>query len=53
VYLGNVPGTDGESTYCYNCHTKLIGRVGYRITTNQIKDSKCPNCGTEIAGFGL
>ncbi len=53
VYLGNVPGTDGENTYCYNCHTKLIGRVGYRITANNIKDSKCPNCGTEIAGFGL
>jgi pyruvate formate lyase activating enzyme len=53
VYLGNVPGTDGENTYCYNCHTKLIGRIGYRITTNQIKDSKCPNCGTQIAGFEL
>ncbi len=53
VYLGNVPGTDGENTYCYKCHTKLIGRIGYRITANQIKDSKCPNCGTEIAGFGL
>ena len=21
VYLGNVPGTDGENTYCYSCHT--------------------------------
>jgi pyruvate formate lyase activating enzyme len=53
VYLGNVPGTDGENTYCYNCHTKLIGRIGYRITAHQIKDSKCPNCGTAIAGFEL
>ncbi|MCL5282629.1 MAG: AmmeMemoRadiSam system radical SAM enzyme [Planctomycetes bacterium] len=53
VYLGNVPGTDGENTYCYQCHTKLIGRIGYRITANQIENSKCPNCGTEIAGFGL
>lgn len=53
VYLGNVPGTDGENTYCYNCHTKLIERVGYRIVANRIKDSKCPKCGTEIAGFGL
>jgi pyruvate formate lyase activating enzyme len=53
VYLGNVPGTEGENTYCYQCRTKLIGRVGYRITANQIKDSKCPNCGTAIAGFEL
>jgi len=53
VYLGNVPGTDGENTYCYHCHTKLIQRVGYRIIANHIKDSKCPKCGTQIAGFGL
>ncbi len=53
VYLGNVPGTDGENTYCYNCHTRLIERVGYRIIANRIKDSKCPKCGTAIAGFGL
>ncbi len=52
VYLGNVPGSDGENTYCHNCHTKLIERIGYRIMANRIKDSKCPNCGTEIAGFG-
>ncbi|MCX5646340.1 MAG: AmmeMemoRadiSam system radical SAM enzyme [Phycisphaerae bacterium] len=53
VYLGNVPGTDGENTYCYHCHTKLIERRGYRIIANHIKDSKCPNCGTQIAGFGV
>jgi pyruvate formate lyase activating enzyme len=53
VYLGNVPGTDGENTYCHNCHTRLIERMGYRIIANHIKDSKCPKCGAEIAGFGL
>jgi pyruvate formate lyase activating enzyme len=53
VYLGNVPGSDGENTYCYNCRRKLIERVGYRIAANHIQDSKCPQCGTEIAGFGL
>ncbi|MBM4025379.1 MAG: AmmeMemoRadiSam system radical SAM enzyme [Planctomycetes bacterium] len=53
VYLGNVPGTDGENTYCYNCRRKLIERVGYRIKANHIQDSKCPQCGTDIAGFEL
>jgi pyruvate formate lyase activating enzyme len=53
VYLGNVPGTDGENTYCYNCRKKLIERIGYRIIANHIKDSKCPDCGTRIAGFGV
>ncbi len=53
VYLGNVPGTKTESTFCYNCHRMLIERIGYRIVDNVIKDSKCPDCGTQIAGFEL
>jgi pyruvate formate lyase activating enzyme len=53
VYLGNVPGSTSESTFCYQCGRMLIERIGYRIANNSIKDSKCPDCGTEIAGFGL
>ncbi len=53
VYLGNVPGSKSESTFCYNCDRMLIKRVGYQIAANNIKDSKCPSCGTEIAGFEL
>jgi pyruvate formate lyase activating enzyme len=53
VYLGNVPGTEGENTSCHSCHTRLIERVGYRIIANRIQDSKCPKCGTPVAGFGL
>jgi pyruvate formate lyase activating enzyme len=53
IYLGNVPGSKSESTFCYNCGRMLIERVGYRIAANHIADSCCPDCGTEIAGFGL
>jgi len=53
VYLGNVPGSKSESTFCYNCDRMLIKRVGYQIAANNIKNSKCPSCGTEIAGFEL
>ena len=53
VYLGNVPGTKSESTFCYKCNKTLIERIGYTIAFNHIMDSKCPDCGTEIAGFGL
>jgi pyruvate formate lyase activating enzyme len=53
VYLGNVPGARSESTFCYNCGQIVIERVGYRIVANKIKDAKCPDCGTEIAGFEL
>jgi pyruvate formate lyase activating enzyme len=53
IYLGNVPGGKFESTFCYNCGRMLIERIGYRIAVNNIEDSKCPGCGTEIAGFEL
>ncbi|MHC4641043.1 MAG: AmmeMemoRadiSam system radical SAM enzyme [Planctomycetota bacterium] len=53
VYLGNMPGSKSESTFCYKCGRILIERVGYRILTNHITNSCCPDCGTEIAGFGL
>jgi pyruvate formate lyase activating enzyme len=53
VYLGNMPGAKSESTHCYHCGRMLIERTGYRIVANHIKDAKCPQCGTAIAGFGL
>ena len=48
VYSGNIPGDEGESTYCYNCGKVLIPRYGYRLGKTHIKDSKCEYCGAEI-----
>jgi hypothetical protein len=31
----------------------LIERVGYRIVSNTVENSKCPDCGADIAGFEL
>ena len=53
VYLGNLPGSKSESTFCYNCGRALIERIGYRILANHIANSCCPDCGTKIAGFEL
>ena len=53
VYLGNVPGSASESTFCPQCGRMLIERLGYRIVANHIKDSRCPDCSTEIAGVEL
>lgn len=50
VYVGNLPSHPGENTYCHQCKTELIHRVGYRIATNAIKDGKCAKCGTAIPG---
>jgi pyruvate formate lyase activating enzyme len=50
VYIGNVPGTDAENTYCPNCKEIVIERKGFRIIQNNLVDGKCKNCNTPIAG---
>ncbi len=50
VYTGNIPGDEGENTYCYNCKELLIRRYGFEVLENKIKDSRCPNCGVKIDG---
>jgi len=50
VYTGNIPGDEGENTYCANCRELLIKRVGYRIQQNRITAGGCPACGTAVAG---
>jgi len=50
VYEGNVPGENGENTYCHNCGKLLIRRFGYSIIENKIKNSACTYCGAEIDG---
>jgi pyruvate formate lyase activating enzyme len=53
VYEGNIPGSDGENTYCYNCKKLIIRRYGYSITDYNIKDGTCIFCGATIDGTGL
>jgi pyruvate formate lyase activating enzyme len=49
VYVGNVPGSDGENTQCPDCEELLIKRNGFNIESNNLKkDKKCPNCGAGI-----
>ena len=52
VYVGNLPGHEGENTFCPNCGKRLIARVGYLgITENNISDDKCRFCGCPIPGI--
>jgi len=48
VYTGNIPGDNGENTYCHNCGKTLIQRYGYNIGEINIKDSKCAFCDADI-----
>lgn len=50
VYTGNLPGDEGEKTFCHNCGKLLINRLGFRITENRIQEDRCPECGTNIPG---
>jgi pyruvate formate lyase activating enzyme len=50
VYIGNVPGEKGESTYCPKCKTTLIERYGFEISKWNLTDKmQCPKCNTPIA----
>jgi pyruvate formate lyase activating enzyme len=53
VYVGNVPGENGESTFCPDCGELLIARRGYSIGEKNIKKSRCYKCNALIAGIGM
>ncbi len=53
VYTGNIPGDDGENTYCPDCHKLLIERNGFTIKQNHVKNGKCEYCGTAIPGVWM
>ena len=51
VYIGNVPGSGAENTYCPNCEKLLIERKGFFVSQNHVKDSKCEFCDESIPGI--
>jgi len=53
VYEGNIPGSEGEHTYCYNCKKPVIKRFGFSILEYNLKDGACIFCNTKIDGIGL
>jgi pyruvate formate lyase activating enzyme len=53
VYSGNVPGHEGENTYCPRCRELLIKRFSFTVTRwNLRRDKTCPKCGEKIAISG-
>jgi pyruvate formate lyase activating enzyme len=51
IYVSNVPGE--ESTYCYKCGRLLIGRSGFYVMENLVRDGRCPECGALVAGVAM
>jgi pyruvate formate lyase activating enzyme len=50
VYTGNLPGDEGEKTFCHECGSLLIDRIGFSVRRNRIENGRCPECGAEIPG---
>jgi pyruvate formate lyase activating enzyme len=50
VYVGNVPGHEGNNTYCHNCQKLLIERKGYYIPVCNLAGDHCKFCHTRIPG---
>ena len=53
VYTGNIPGQGGEDTICPGCGQTVITRRGFHIADNRVKDGRCNDCGTVIAGIDM
>ena len=51
VYLGNIPGHEGNHTFCHECKKLLVERQGYRIAVFRIVDGRCRYCQTPIPGI--
>ena len=49
-YVGNVPGHEGNNTFCPSCNEKVIERTGFFVTQFRLEGGKCRTCKTPIAG---
>ena len=50
AYVGNIPGHEGNNTYCPACNKIIIGRQGYSILEYNIAGGKCKFCSHPIPG---
>ena len=50
VYTGNIIDAKGANTYCPKCEKLLIGRSGFGVLVDKVKDGRCV-CGQTINGI--
>ncbi len=48
VYLGNVMKCDEENTYCPDCGTLAMDRIGLRLIKDKTTGGKCSQCGSDL-----
>lgn len=50
VYVERALGSEGRSTRCPSCDTRLVARDIYEVREFHLVDGACPVCGSKIAG---
>lgn len=48
VYVGNVPGHEGENTVCPNCRRLLVRRTGMAVEDVALRGTFCAMCGENV-----
>jgi len=48
VYVGNVPGHEGENTVCPGCRRLVVRRTGYAVADVAVRDGHCDMCGVDL-----
>jgi pyruvate formate lyase activating enzyme len=50
VYIMNVPGSEGQNTYCPHCEKVIIERKGFLVIKMHLEEGACGFCGNKIEG---
>lgn len=50
VYTSNVAPHNDTNTFCANCGTPVIERLGFRVLENRLENGACPACGERLPG---
>lgn len=50
AYIGNVPGHEGETTFCPGCGQGILVRIGYTVSVSNMIEGRCKYCQEKIAG---
>ncbi len=53
VYTGNIPGDEGESTFCHACGELLMERFGFSTRFRGLRGGACTKCGARLAGVRI
>jgi pyruvate formate lyase activating enzyme len=48
VYIGNVPGHEGENTVCPQCRRLVVRRTGYAVADVALRAGHCDMCGADL-----